>query len=132
MLSITTSRPLGVVSLVVWPPDLKIVEMLRLIFGIIAYGNSVVLFHKNDKVSQCAKAFCQLIELPTGLLNFLSFKQIYGDEEVELPLRFGQPCAIHVRGDDAVRIAFHIALPELDVTMLKWFTEPKSVFIPVK
>lgn len=134
MLSITTYRPVGVVS-VVCTPQSKTVDYLKLIFGVIAYGNSVVLIHAtNDELVKRVKTFCQHIDIPKGLVNFLSNECLYDsrDKFCGSSYLWLYPSGSHIVDHTVISTAFTEDITKLNTSIFRWLTEPKSVFVPTK
>lgn len=134
MLSITTSRPLGVVT-VVCNPQSKIVDYVKVIIGIIACGNSIVLIHAtNDEVAERIKTFCQRINLPKGSVNFLNYDHLSNIKDFFHGKSYSWLYLYdsHVTDDNIIHTAFKTDITKFNATMFRWFTEPKSVLIPVK
>lgn len=134
MLSITDCRPLGVLTIFCTPRS-KIVDYVRLIIGLIAYGNSVILMNAtNDKQFEGVKSFFQHIDLPEGSVNFLSHDCLSTVNKFfpEGSLSWLYPYGSHIIDHNAVQTTYALNITSLSETVFKWFTEPKSIVIPSK
>lgn len=134
MLSITTCKPLGVVTIYCTPQS-KIVDYVRLIIGLIAYGNSVVLIHAtNDRLFEGVKSFFQHIDLPKGSVNFLRYDCLSTTKDLlhgKSPFWL-YPHGSHIIDHNIIQTAFTLDITSFNETVFKWFTEPKSVIVPSK